>query len=271
MPSINTDSALWYNVGEFGEAGYAVPNWSNDVASQNETIINVVNTMGENLFAIMHSPDVDLRTPPSINTIRKVHKLIVRARQILAGRAIPASQMNMEAVHATPVAEVFKVYPVPYFKVRNSHLKSYCFYTLTALTEMMQHTENRKAFDISTDFAGLVGQYLTRIYTRMATELFGIAKEVAEVPGYLMTEEILGSYNPSQFFTSTELVDTVAPYTQVFTEDRIELLRSGIKVTDLPNLTPYPSIIDPSGTGGVPSGGTPAESSTVPAFPPVAP
>ena len=28
MPITNTDAVLWYNVGEFGKAGYAVPNGS---------------------------------------------------------------------------------------------------------------------------------------------------------------------------------------------------------------------------------------------------
>jgi hypothetical protein len=35
MPTLKTDSILWYNVGEFGAAGYAVPNWSDDVGSNN--------------------------------------------------------------------------------------------------------------------------------------------------------------------------------------------------------------------------------------------
>ena len=40
MPVTNTDAVLWYNVGEFGKAGYAVPNWSNDVGSLNPQILD---------------------------------------------------------------------------------------------------------------------------------------------------------------------------------------------------------------------------------------
>ena len=271
MPSIRTDSALWYNVGLFGEAGYAVPNWSDDIASQNDTILDLTSTMGRNLFAVMHHDDADLRVPPSINTLRRIHKLILRARQILAGRAVPANVANMETAHARPEPEVFRVFPVPYFKVRNCWMRSYCGLVLTALTEAMQHTENRKPFEISTDFAGLIGQYLTRIYTRMAVELFGVPKEQAELPGYIMSEEVLAAYNPSQFFTSTELIDTVAPFNNVFTEDMLLPLSDGIKVTDLPELRPYPTVLDAWSTTSVDAAdATETPSSTkghVPPFP----
>lgn len=266
MPSIRTDSALWYNVGIFGENGYAVPNWSDDIASQNDTILDLTNTIGRNLFAVMHHDDADLRVPPSINTLRRIHKLIIRARQILAGRAVPSNKLNMETAHARPEPEVFRVYPVPYFKVRNTWMRSYCGLVLTALTEAMQHTENRKPFEISEDFAGLIGQYLTRIYTRMAVELFGVDRATAEATGFVLSEEILSSYDPSKFFTSTELIDTVPPYASVFTEDMLQPLSDGIKVTDLPELRPYPSILDPGATTGTGTTAAPATGG-IPAFP----
>ena len=39
MPITNTDAVLHYDVGEFGKAGYAVPNWSDDVGSLNPQIL----------------------------------------------------------------------------------------------------------------------------------------------------------------------------------------------------------------------------------------
>ena len=89
MPITNTDAVLWYNVGEFGKAGYAVPNWSDDIGSLNPQILDWCYLVGRNLFHIMHHEDVDLRIPPSINTIKRIHKLYVRAGNILAGRAVP--------------------------------------------------------------------------------------------------------------------------------------------------------------------------------------
>lgn len=241
MPITNTDAILHYNVGIFGEAGYAVPNWSNDVGSLNPTILDWVTLVGQNLFHIMHHEDVDLRIPPSRNTLERVHKLYLRAGSILAGRAVPSGERNMEVQHVRPAGDVFRVYPVPFFKVRNPFLKRWAELVLLSLAEAMQHTENRKEVEISTAFAGLVGQYLRRVYDNMSIELFGKTREQVQVDGFKLTDEDFNGYNPAEFFTSTEMVDTVPRLDRVLTEDRLELLREGLPVTQLPDaVKPWP-------------------------------
>ena len=245
MPLTNSDAVLWYNVGVFGEAGYAVPNWSNDPGSLNPQILDWVDLVGRNLFHIMHHEDVDLRVPPSINTCKRIHKLYLRAANILAGRAVAPGEDNLEVAHSRPAGEVFRVYPVPYFKVRNPFLRRWAGLTLVSLAEAMQHTENRKEVEISTAFAGQVGQYVRRIYVNMAIELFGKTREQATVDGFVLTDADLAGYNPAEFFTSTEMVDTVPRLDRVFTEDRLELLAEGIPVTDLPaDLRPWPTALN---------------------------
>jgi hypothetical protein len=241
MPPLNTDAVLWYNVGEFGAAGYAVPNWSDDVGSLNPHIINWVNLLGSNLFNIMHHDDVDLRIPPSVNTCKRIHKLYVRAASLLAGNATPPGQDNMEVTHYRPGGEVFRVYPCPFFLVRNPFLRKWGELVLISLTEAMQHTENRKTMEISTAFAGTVGQYLRRIYSNMAVELFGKPKATAEADGFVLTDADFDAYDPYAFFTMTELTDTVPRLDRVFTEDRLAYLREGIPVTQLPELGPWPN------------------------------
>ena len=242
MPLTNTDAILWYNVGVFGEAGYAVPNWSNDVGSLNPQILDWTDLVGRNLFHIMHHEDADLRIPPSINSLKRVHKLYLRAANILAGRAVPPGENNMEVHHARPAGEVFRVYPVPYFKVRNPFLRRWAALVLVSLAEAMQHTENRKEMEISTAFAGQVGQYIRRLYENMAIELFGKTREVAQTDGFVLTDADFSAYNPGVFFTQTEMVDTVPRLDRVFTEDRLELLAEGIPITQLPaNLGPWPT------------------------------
>jgi hypothetical protein len=242
MPITNTDAVLWYNVGVFGEAGYAVPNWSNDIGSLNPQILDWVDLVGRNLFFIMHHEDVDLRIPPSINTCKRIHKLYLRAASILAGRAVPPGENNMEIHHARPAGEVFRVYPVPYFKVRNPFLRRWAGWILVSVAEAMQHTENRRELEISTAFAGQVGQYVKRVYANMAIELFGKSREEAMVDGFRLTDADLAAYNPADFFTQTEMVDTVPRLDRVFTEDRLELLAEGIPVTQLPaDLGPWPT------------------------------
>jgi hypothetical protein len=258
MPSIKTDSILWYNVGLFGPAGYAVPNWGLNTASQNQTIQDFVDATNRNLFAFMHHDDCDLRTPPSINSIIRVDRLCKRARTILAGRAIAPGKPVMETVKANPAPEMFKVYPCPFFGVRNRWLKTWAQLIFTALAEAMQHTENRRSYDISNDFAGLIGQYFTRVYTMMAVELFGIDQATASAPGFLLTDAQLAAYDPSKFFTSTELVDNAPPFSQVFTAEQLYTLSEGIPIANLPELGPYPSMtIDDSGLGGGDASGNP--------------
>ena len=241
MPIVNTDAVLWYDVEEFGKAGYAVPNWSDDIGTLNPTIAELVRLAGQNLFTIMHHEDADLTVPPSVNTLRRVHKLYLRLGSILAGRAIPPGQNNMETEHVRPAGEVFLVYPCPYFNVRNRYMYQWATWLLMMISEMMQHTENRKEIEISTIFAGDVGQYDKRIYTNMAVELFQKTKAEAEADGFALQEADFTSYDPSKFFTSVEMTDTVPRLDRVFTEDRLAILRQGIPVTQLPStVRPWP-------------------------------
>src|SRR4029078_2281106 len=110
MPITNTDAVLWYNVGEFGKAGYAVPNWSDDIGSLNPQILDWTFLVGRNLFHIMYHEAADLRIPPSVYTDKRIHKLSIGAANILAGRAVPACENNMEVIHARPAGEVFRVF-----------------------------------------------------------------------------------------------------------------------------------------------------------------
>jgi hypothetical protein len=112
---------------------------------------------------------------------------------------------------------------------------------LMSLAEAMQHKKNRKSLEISTAFAGQVGQYIKRVYINMAIELFGKTRAVAVADGFVLTDADFAAYNPGDFFTQTEMVDTVPRLDRVFTEDRLEVLAEGLPVTDLPELKPWPT------------------------------
>lgn len=268
---VTSDTVRWYNVGKFGDAGYAVPAFGDDVSTLNPNISELTDLIGQNLFALMHQEDVDMRTPPSINSLRAVHSLYVRAGQILTARAVPPGQSEFRTTHVSPAATVFKVYPIPFFKVRNPHLKRWAGFTLMLLSEMFQHTENRKTMEITTTFAGDVGKYMQRIYRNMATELFGKTAADTDKPGFILTDADFSAYNPGAFFTRTELTDTVSPFETVFTEDQLDLLRAGIPVTSLPQLPTWPGQLIPGDFGsasGVLSSGA---AGTGPVFPAAVP
>ena len=241
--AFGNDASLWYNVGDWKDLGLAVPNWSNDEKSQNANIRYVCNVMGRNLQSIMFHDDARQTTPPSINTLVRLHKLCTRARDIMASRAVPENELNMESAHANPAPEVHLVYPTPYFRVRNQWLKDWCGLILTAITEAMQHQENATAIEISTRFTGLIGQYIQRLYRLMCVELFQVPLADAKQPDFTLTDVQLASYNPSAWFTSTELIDTVPPIGWEPTEDDKEVITAGIPVTMLPNLPRWPSTV----------------------------
>jgi hypothetical protein len=246
MPVFRSDEVLWYNPpgSIWGRLGYACPNFGDDPATLNNSIAYLVQVIGRNLSAVMHHGDADLRRPPSVNTLIRVHKLITRARSILAGRAVPPGQPRMEPVHATPAPEVFLIFPVPYFKVRNAWMKEWCGLALNALGELMQHTDNRVEFEIGLECAGLVSQYLQRIYVRMATELLQVPLAEASKPDFLLQEQVFAAYDPAKWFTSSELIDTVSPLDLVPTEDDLRVLTDGIPATQLVGLGRYPSGLD---------------------------
>lgn len=239
--AFQTDQPLWYNNGVWGELGYAVPNFGNDPNTLNETIHYLTSVIGRNLSAIMHHPDVDLRSPPTINTLTRIHKLITRARTILGSRDVESGEFRMEPVHSSPAQLEFLIYPVPFFKVRNGWMKQYCGLILAALTEAYQHTDNRIAFEISTQFSGTLGQYLHRVYRLMAVELFGVPIEAAKALDFTLTAEQLASYRPEAVFTSTEMIDTMPPTALVPTEDDVRVLTDGIPASLLVGLSTYPS------------------------------
>jgi hypothetical protein len=248
---MRSDAFLWYSVPTWQKYGLAVPNFSNDSKSQNDTIRYLVEVIGRNLQAIMFHTDARLRKPPSVNTLARIHKLCVRARSIMASRAIAPGTFNLESAHAIPAAEEFKVYPCPYFDVSNQWLKQYCGLTLLALTEAIQHSENAQPIEISTGFAGLLGQYIQRVYRLLATELLNVPIEEASKPDFTLTDAQIASYNPFAFFTSTEMIDTVPDLEEWPTEDDLKELTDGIPISRLPALGRYPSGVGNNTSGGV--------------------
>jgi len=238
---MRNDALLWYNVPGWQKFGLAVPNWGISPRSQNSVIRDFVAITGRNLQAVMFGVDAQLRTAPTINTLRDIHKLIIRARNILGGRAVPASELNMQPQHALPAPEDHRLYPVPYFEVPNRYLKEYCGLILTALTESLQHTENARPLEISVDFAANIGQYFHRVYRLMAVELFGVDAAVAKALNFTMTDEMLAAYNPSKVLTSTEMIDNVPDLDSWPTEIDLKPLTDGIPVSMLPALGGYPT------------------------------
>lgn len=273
MPTIREDSILWYNVpGIFEQAGLAVPSWGNDYGSMNQRIQELVKILQQGLQLVMFTRDVDLGKAPSINRLIEVHQLYERVSSFVNTWAIPFDQKRFEPVHSSPEGAVWRVYPAPYFFVRNDFFKFLAQNVLNLCTELMQHTENHVSHDISTRVKDLCAAYLNRVYNDMATRFFGKTAADILTDGFKLADEDFAAYNPDDFETDPERLETVPLMTGVFTEDQIKPLRQGILITDLHDLKPYPNTLkgvydelgpgDPVGAGG--STGTNRNSSNDP-------
>lgn len=237
----SNDSILYYNVGEWGPWGLAVPNWANKVATNNLVIKEFVETFGQALTAMMFRDEAAISRPPSMNVVSAVHQLYKRGATLLTNRAVPENKMLFDPGHSTPPTEPFRVYPVPYFTVRNKWMKRWCGMGLRGIGHMMQHSENRISDNISVEFARSVMSYLFWIYKDMCVDLFQLTPEVVEAPNFLLSEEHFKSYAPSNVVLSVERIDTSPSLAFNFTEDRISVLSNGIFVTQLPALRGYPT------------------------------
>jgi len=239
--AFSNDAVLWYDVGDWKPLGLAVPNFGNDRLTLNGIVLDFVHTMGRSLQAVMFGTDARLSVPPSIGTLVDIHKLCLAARSHLSSRAIPFNQKGIKPSHSLPAPEEFRVFPAPYFHVRNRWLKRYSGFVLLAITEAVQHQENARPLEISDYFSGLIGQYLHRLYRDMSVDLFRVPVDEARALDFTLSQEQLLSYDPAKWFTETEMIDTVPDIHSIPTEDDLKPLTDGIPVSQLPSLYPWPN------------------------------
>lgn len=250
--SFSSDNFFWYNVPGWSELGLAVPNWGKMERTQNGEIRYLTEVVGRNLQAIMFHPDTRLTSPPTLNTLTRIHKLCTRFREIITARMVKEGVGELyapESSHAMPAAEEFVVFPTPFFTVRNRWLKEYSQLILLCLTECMQDQENARPMQISQAFASRVSPFIQRVYKLMATELLKVPEADAEKPDFTLSSAQLAAYAPSQWFTSTELIDVGAKPEEVSTEEDRTVLQAGIAVSMLPKLPFWPASYNVQGTG----------------------
>jgi len=263
-----SDSILHYNVGDFGRAGFAVPNPGNDTVTLNETIGDLVSMIGKQMLSINTRADRDLTTPPSINTVRDLHRLYLRARQIVSARTVEVSELSFEADHVSPESQPFLIFPCPYRDIRNRWLKRYTQLMLTLCSNLMQHSENRREFDISPKVAKVVKDSMDRMYYDIATDLFQKSKADAKKPEFILTEADFAAWDWTEWYVDTERIETVVHSEWVFTEDDLDILARGIPATHLPKLEPFPGTSNPdAGSLGEVTAATSTKSTIVSPWP----
>ena len=245
MPSLKNDAILHYHEGRLGELGYAVPNFGNDVATLNPRLYALAGLVGRGLFHMLHRRDIDLNTAPRIAFLKDMHDLYVNLTVRVDSWTVPDNVEEHEPVHATPSQMIWKVWPVPFFRMRNEWIKDWAGIFLQLISEIFQHTENAKDADISPRVATIVKRYASRAYHDMAGRCFLKTKDALAAQGGYLTQEDFDAANFSHV-PDWERMDTVPDLGAAVTEDMIAPFRDGLYVTLLPaDLQPYTGLVNP--------------------------
>lgn len=223
-----SDEPRWWNNGEFGRLGYAIPWWGQTPTTINGPIHRLVDVIGKNLLGVMTMTDARLERPPQRDCLLTVAKLCYRGRDILSGRVVKFSEAMFRGGHATPAKQPFVIHPVPYFQVKNPWLKEYDYLALMLLSEAMQHTNNEIPHEITEEFAGRMGEFLQRILVLLATELLDIPRAEAEAADFVIPESVWSTYNPLAKITTFESLDMPTALADIPAEEDLQLLKRGI-------------------------------------------
>jgi hypothetical protein len=109
----------------------------------------------------------------------------------------------------------------------------------------MQHSQNRREFDINPRVMKMVRGYMNRMYYDMATTLFRKTKAEAKADGFILQEADFDTWDWDTWFVDTERIETVVHSRYVFTEDQKKSLAQGIPAATLPHLEPFPGTANP--------------------------
>lgn len=223
-----TDEILWWNNGIWGEAGYAIPNPSGKHFTLNTVIGHAVAFLGVHLFNLLHRDDVKFTRPPTKQYLYDWYKMLDLGQKRLADRAVTPNDAHMEAQHATPAAQNFLVYPVPFFgeRIRNLAVKEWAETMLLLLSEMMQHSDNERPLEITNQLASMAHERIRRVKFLMATGFFGMSgAELRTVQDIKIPDEKWLNYDPSALFTNSELTEERQPLRWWPTENDLSPIR----------------------------------------------
>lgn len=241
----HSDRVLLYDVAPWNLAGYGVPNFGSVIMTQNSVARKMVDQLGKQQLAIMVHVDAGRTNYPSINTVKKVGRLVNYALDILAGRARFANEDRLESGHANPSERPWKMHPVPYFDVdgawvQNSELAEINELLMMCLTNAIQHTDNDLALEVTVEFVQKVGQYLQRIKDIVAGEWLGLPATQFKPSEFRFTAEAYQVYNPSARYPDQEDQEEPATIGKRPTERDLAPLMNGLASTEiLANLAIY--------------------------------
>lgn len=242
--TFGTDQVLLYDVDPWGKLGFGVPNFGDNMRTQNMPWWRLATEIGKTQLGIMTHIDAKREQYISMNTIQRLAKILNRIKTVLLNRSTPANVLRLEPGHSTPTPFVWLIHPVPYFPgnvVKNSFLMEYNALCMVALTNIYQHSDNNVALEITAEGSSDVWQYFRRVVSLVAGELLLIPRSEYSKDEFLFTEAHYAGYNPAAFMPRNESLATPVGTDTGYTEDDLRPLQTGIPADIIaPLLSRYP-------------------------------
>ncbi len=206
----------WWNNGQWGSSGYAIPNDGGKPITGNETMNGVHEFIGAEMFSLMHRPDVKFTRPPNWKWLFDLNKMLTLGIKRLSDYAVSFTDDRLgDAQHSINTPQAYTIYPIPFFgrRIRNRDALRYAGQTLRLLSEIMQHSDNDYDDDITDFAASMIQQGLHRIQRDVGMKFLGHTREEVEVDGYTIPLDAFseGTYQPSALFTQREMVEERMP------------------------------------------------------------
>ena len=245
--STTFDSWLWYgeHIPSLAKKGLVVPNPSSRLHTQNVKIAEFFRMTMQAVQAFMLTTDARRIASISVETAVDIHSAVKAAILYLESRVSEPNAKMTEPPSSNVNYSTWIMYPVPMYgaDIVNNNLRQYATAMMFALTEAMQHEDNKWNNTITRDFVDKTSRWLRQVYTQLAVDFFNVSPDVAGKKEFVITDELINQYNPPsikvlspwQLPTDPELM---------FTNDQLVAITRGIPATSLPaNMRPWPSAI----------------------------
>ena len=253
MPTFANTGTLLYNVGPWNIYGFGVPNFGNCPGTLSTGIAHLVDSIGKAQLTLMTMIDASRWQPPSFNAVYLLCTMYNRAASVMSLRAKAIGNRLLSPGKVGQSPKPFLIHPVPYFQgplVVNPWLFEYNELLMVALGNMMQHTSNGVALNITAQFAAEIMPYFQDIATKIGTELITLpAGRDPTQPGFLFQLDPTGqtgdltsaTYHPDTQTINEENISQTPPlYSMPSYADMAQLAQGIPAVLIAPNLTQYP-------------------------------
>jgi hypothetical protein len=244
MAQFGTDQVLLYDVAPWAQHGFGVPNFGDNLATQNLPWWRLASEIAKTQLGLMTHVDARREQYLSRNTLERMSKILNRIRTVLLNRSRAANELRLEPGHSSPTPYTWMIHPTPFFPgnvVINSYLMEYNGLCMIALTNIYQHSDNNLALEITAEGGSDIWQYFRRVTELVAGELLLIPKADYTKDDFIFTNAHFEAYDPAAFLPRNEDLVTPVGTDTGFTEDDLRPLKAGIPANIIqPLLSRYP-------------------------------